>query len=161
MIEFKPVRLEDKQTIERYLAALNARCLCANVEGIRGVEKTAVVTMENGLRVGLTGIITPFVTQFESAENMADITVPPPGPHFPSCGTKQTSPSASTTADSKRTSKQEKFSHRPARTKATVSAGSLGLIFCLQRTSICRPKIFRSAGRIPASRRKKQRNSSA
>ena len=64
-----------KQTIERYLAALNARCLCANVEGIRGVEKTAVVTMENGLRVGLTGIITPFVTQFESAENMAGITV--------------------------------------------------------------------------------------
>lgn len=57
-----------KQTIERYLAALNARCLCANVEGIRGVEKTAVVTMENGLRVGLTGMITPFVTQFESAE---------------------------------------------------------------------------------------------
>ena len=64
-----------KQTIERYLAALNARCLCANVEGIRGVEKTAVVTMENGLRVGLTGMITPFVTQFESAENMAGITV--------------------------------------------------------------------------------------
>ncbi len=31
--------------------------------------------MENGLRVGLTGIITPFVTQFESAENMAGITV--------------------------------------------------------------------------------------
>ena len=64
-----------KQTIERYLAALNARCLCANVEGIRGVEKTAVVTMENGLRVGLTGIITPFVTQFETPENMAGITV--------------------------------------------------------------------------------------
>lgn len=39
-----------KQTIERYLAALNARCLCANVEGIHGVEKTAVVTIENGLR---------------------------------------------------------------------------------------------------------------
>ena len=64
-----------KQTIERYLAALNARCLCANVEGIHGVEKTAVVTIENGLRVGLTGMITPFVTQFESAENMAGITV--------------------------------------------------------------------------------------
>ena len=31
--------------------------------------------MENGLRVGLTGMITPFVTQFESAENMAGITV--------------------------------------------------------------------------------------
>ena len=31
--------------------------------------------MENGLRVGLTGMITPFVTQFESAENMAGVTV--------------------------------------------------------------------------------------
>ena len=39
------------------------------------MEKTAVVTIENGLRVGLTGMITPFVTQFESAENMAGITV--------------------------------------------------------------------------------------
>ncbi|MFR1260761.1 MAG: 5'-nucleotidase C-terminal domain-containing protein, partial [Oscillospiraceae bacterium] len=45
------------------------------VEGIRGVQKTTVVTMENGLRVGLTGIITPFVTQFETPENMAGITV--------------------------------------------------------------------------------------
>lgn len=64
-----------KDAIERYLAALDAACLCANVEGIRGVQKTAVVTMENGLRVGLTGIITPFVTQFETPENMQGITV--------------------------------------------------------------------------------------
>ena len=64
-----------KAVIERYLAALDAVCLCANVEGICGVQKTAVVTLENGLRVGLTGIITPFVAQFEPAETMAGITV--------------------------------------------------------------------------------------
>lgn len=64
-----------KEVIERYLDSLHAVCLCANVEGIRGVQKTAVVTMENGLLVGLTGIITPFVTQFETPENMAGITV--------------------------------------------------------------------------------------
>ena len=64
-----------KDVIERYLDALNATCLCANVDGIRGVQKTAVVTLENGLRVGLTGIITPFVAQFEPAETMAGITV--------------------------------------------------------------------------------------
>ena len=64
-----------KEVIERYLDSLHAVCLCANVEGIRGVQKTTVVTMENGLRVGLTGIITPFVTQFETPENMAGITV--------------------------------------------------------------------------------------
>ena len=64
-----------KEVIERYLDSLHAVCLCANVEGIRSVQKTTVVTMENGLRVGLTGIITPFVTQFETPENMAGITV--------------------------------------------------------------------------------------
>ena len=64
-----------KAEIERFLDTLDARCLCANVEGVRGVEKTAVVTMENGLRVGLTGMITPFVTRFEKPENMAGIRV--------------------------------------------------------------------------------------
>lgn len=43
-----------KAEIERFLDALGAKCLCANVEGIRGVEKTAVITLENGLRIGLT-----------------------------------------------------------------------------------------------------------
>ena len=64
-----------KAVIEDYLEQLHAVCLCANVDGIRGVQKTAVVTMENGLRVGLTGIITPFVTRFEPPEKMAGITV--------------------------------------------------------------------------------------
>ena len=66
---------DGKEVIERYLDSLHAVCLYAIVEGIRGVQKTTVVTMENGLRVGLTGIITPFVTQFEAPENMAGITV--------------------------------------------------------------------------------------
>ena len=35
-----------KAEIERFLDALGAKCLCANVEGIRGVEKTAVITLE-------------------------------------------------------------------------------------------------------------------
>lgn len=56
--------------LERYLDALNARCLCANVEGLRGVEKTAVVTMENGLRVGLTGVTSQFVPHWEKPENI-------------------------------------------------------------------------------------------
>ena len=61
--------------IEEYLAQLNARCLCANIEGIRGVEKTAVVTMENGLRVGLTGVTSHFVSCWEPPENLKGITV--------------------------------------------------------------------------------------
>lgn len=64
-----------KEEIQRYLRQLNARCLCANVEGIPEVEKTAVVTLKNGLRVGLTGITSPFVNFWEKPENLAGITV--------------------------------------------------------------------------------------
>ena len=61
--------------LERYIAALEAKCLCANVEGLRGVEKYAVVTLENGLRVGLTGIVTHYVNRWEKPENLEGIIV--------------------------------------------------------------------------------------
>lgn len=61
--------------LERFLSELDAQCLCANVEGIRGVRKTAVVTLENGLRVGLTGVTTAYVTNWEKPETMAGIRV--------------------------------------------------------------------------------------
>ena len=64
-----------KKAVEEYLKALDARCLCANVTGIAGVERTAVATMENGLRVGLTGITTHFVKLWEKPENMRGIIV--------------------------------------------------------------------------------------
>ena len=64
-----------KTAIEEYLAALNAKCLCANVRGIRGVEGTAVITMQSGLRVGLAGVTTHYVSIFEKRENMRGITV--------------------------------------------------------------------------------------
>jgi len=56
--------------LERYLDALDASCLCANVEGLRGVRKTAVVRLENGLRVGLTGVTSHFVPRWEKPENI-------------------------------------------------------------------------------------------
>ena len=56
--------------LERYLEALDARCLCANVHGLRHVERSAVVRLENGLRVGLCGIVTPFVPHWEKPENI-------------------------------------------------------------------------------------------
>ena len=61
--------------IEEYLAQLDARCLCANVKGIRGVEKTALVTMDNGLRVGLTGVTSHYVSRWEPPENLRGVTV--------------------------------------------------------------------------------------
>lgn len=64
-----------KGEIQRYLRELDARCLCANIEGIEGVQKTAVVTMKNGLRVGLTGVTSHFVRVWETPGNLEGITV--------------------------------------------------------------------------------------
>ena len=61
--------------LREYLAALDAVCLCANVEGIPEVRKTALVTLENGLRVGLTGITTPYLPHWERPENLTGIRV--------------------------------------------------------------------------------------
>ncbi len=64
-----------RRAIEEYVAALNAKCLCANVSGIAGVEKTAVITMANSLRVGICGVTTHYVSMWEKSENMQGITV--------------------------------------------------------------------------------------
>jgi len=64
-----------KQALETYLSNLEARCLSANVEGLSGVERTAVVKLQNGLRVGLTGVTTHFVNLWEKPENLEGITV--------------------------------------------------------------------------------------
>lgn len=64
-----------KDVLERYLSELNAICVCANVEGVAGVRKTAVITMPNGLRVGVTGIVTEFVNLWEKPENLVGVQV--------------------------------------------------------------------------------------
>ena len=64
-----------KAEIERYLRELDAVCLCANIGGIAGVRRIAVVTLQNGLRVGLTGVTTHFVSQWEQPANLDGITV--------------------------------------------------------------------------------------
>ncbi len=61
--------------LERYLRELDAECLCANVRGVAGVKNTAVVTLENGLRVGLTGVVTHYVNLWEPPENLDGITI--------------------------------------------------------------------------------------
>ncbi len=64
-----------RKELERYINALDAVCLCANVSGLAGVEKTALVTLENGLKVGLTGVVTHYVNLWETPENLAGITI--------------------------------------------------------------------------------------
>ena len=68
------------ENLARYLEALDARCLCANVEGLPHVDKTAVVTLENGLRVGLTGVVTHFINVWEKPENLRGVRISEPIP---------------------------------------------------------------------------------
>lgn len=69
-----------RENLARYLEALGARCLCANVEGLPRVEKSAVVTLANGLRVGLTGVVTHFINVWERPENLRGVTITEPIP---------------------------------------------------------------------------------
>ncbi len=64
-----------KVALETYIHNLEARVISANVEGVAGVERTAVVTLQNGLRVGITGVTTHFVNLWEKPENLKGITV--------------------------------------------------------------------------------------
>jgi 2',3'-cyclic-nucleotide 2'-phosphodiesterase/3'-nucleotidase len=68
-------------TIRDHLTELNARCLCANVADQRGqlpLGGYEVRTLENGLRVGLVGVVTSWVNRWERPENLADLTVSDP-----------------------------------------------------------------------------------
>ena len=60
--------------LERYIEALGAKCLCANVLGLRGVGRCAVVTLDNGLRVGLTAVTSQFIPNWEKPENIEGLT---------------------------------------------------------------------------------------
>lgn len=64
-----------KEETARYLRELGARCLCANVQGLEGTEKWTVVTLENGLRIGMTGIVTHFVNLWEKPEHIEGLTI--------------------------------------------------------------------------------------
>lgn len=69
------------EAIRDYVSAMKARCLCANVEDLGGelkIEKTAIVTLENGLRVGLSGVVTDWVNVWEQKDNIAKTKVTDP-----------------------------------------------------------------------------------
>ena len=69
-----------RETLESYLSHLDARCVSANVEGVSGVERTAVVTLENGLRVGLVGVCTHFVRRWENPKTVEQLVIEEPVP---------------------------------------------------------------------------------
>lgn len=67
--------------LKRHLDALNAQCLCANVTDLRGelpIAGATVHTLDNGLRVGLVGIVTNWVNRWEKPENLTELRVDDP-----------------------------------------------------------------------------------
>ena len=65
-------------TLRDYIRAMKGRCLCANLEDLGGeldVQPWAVHVLENGLRVGITGIVTDYVNIWEQPQNMEKLRV--------------------------------------------------------------------------------------
>lgn len=69
------------ETLYAYLSALNARCLCANVRDRAGklpIAPYAIHTLQNGLRVGIVGVVTPWVKRWEREETLAHFEITDP-----------------------------------------------------------------------------------
>ena len=71
------------EELARYLNSLNALCLCANIHDKAGklpIRDYAIHTLENGLRVGITGVCTHYVTIWENPETIEKLIVEEPVP---------------------------------------------------------------------------------
>ena len=68
--------------LDSYLDALHARCVCQNVRRADGSTRfpARVHTLENGLRVGIVGIVTDYVNIWERPEHLTGITIEDPVP---------------------------------------------------------------------------------
>ncbi|MBE0600567.1 MAG: bifunctional metallophosphatase/5'-nucleotidase [Firmicutes bacterium] len=66
------------ETLQDYLIRSSARCLCANVRDQAGalpILPYTVHTLQNGLRVGLIGIVTHWINVWEKPQNLASVRV--------------------------------------------------------------------------------------
>lgn len=67
--------------LEKYLNALDAQCLCANVSDKTGalpILPATVHTLGNGLRVGLVGLVTDWIKLWEKMENLIHFDISDP-----------------------------------------------------------------------------------
>ena len=66
--------------LESYLNALHGHCVCENVRGEDGSSRfpARVHVLENGLRVGIVGIVTDYVNVWERPEHLAGISITDP-----------------------------------------------------------------------------------
>ncbi len=69
--------------IREYARAMTGTLVCANVEDLRGelpMVPWKIVTLGNGLRVGITGAVTDHVNVWEKKEHLTELRVLPPIP---------------------------------------------------------------------------------
>lgn len=68
----------DYTGLARYLGELKAGCLVANVvdqKGQLGIKPYAIHTLENGLKVGLVGVVTDYVNLWEKPEHLKHLEI--------------------------------------------------------------------------------------
>lgn len=66
------------EALRDFIDAMDAECLCANLVDLCGeirVKPWTVRTLANGLRVGITGIVTDFVNVWEQPRNMENLRI--------------------------------------------------------------------------------------
>ncbi|MDO5292301.1 MAG: bifunctional UDP-sugar hydrolase/5'-nucleotidase [bacterium] len=66
---------------EKYLSALDATCICENLldkETKEPLYPYVIKEMENGLKVGVVGIVTDYVNVWEKKENIQEVTISDP-----------------------------------------------------------------------------------
>lgn len=66
-----------QKVLNEYLSALDAKCLCCNVKGVKNVYEYDIIE-KNGLKIGLTGAVTHFVNLWEKKENLVGIEIKEP-----------------------------------------------------------------------------------
>ncbi len=67
--------------LAEYLNGLSAQCVCANVKDKSGklpIVPFVLHTLENGLRVGLTGVVTSWVNRWEKEDTLAHFEITDP-----------------------------------------------------------------------------------
>lgn len=66
------------ERLSHYYNALHGACLGANVEDLKGelkLSNSKIFTLENGLRLGVTGVVTDYVNVWEQPEHLQNIKI--------------------------------------------------------------------------------------
>lgn len=66
------------ERLTKYFKALNGAALCANMQVMEGEAdffSSRIFTLENGLKIGVTGVVTDYVNVWEQPENLKNIQI--------------------------------------------------------------------------------------